>query len=140
MRLLLPYGLRSIESEELRQEVFLRCRRIFKMTIHTMILLLLVSGVYNTVQNWAIYSRNPPEMHSLWGNHLLLALIALAMALYVTAGRIPPKRHRALAAANLVILLLAVAAASTLKWAREMALRSGAPAEPPAAGDQTGAK
>jgi uncharacterized membrane protein len=131
MRFLLPFGLKAIDSEELRQAVFLRCRRVFKMMIHTAILLLIVSGVYNTVQNWKIYSTNPPKMHSLWGNHLLLALIAFGIALYMTAGKTPPRRHRALAAANLIILLLVVAAASTLKWAREKAMKSTpAPAAP----------
>jgi uncharacterized membrane protein len=139
-RLILPFGLKAIADEELRQTVFLRCRKVFKMTVHTMVLLLIVSGTYNTIQNWSVYKTNPAEMHSLWGNHLLLALIAIGIALYALAGKAAPKHGRLLMATNLVVLLMAVAAASTLKWAREKAMRAMAAPATPATVDQPAAK
>ena len=56
-------------------------------------------------------------LHALWGTHILLAGLAITISLYVLAGPQPPRSHRKLMAINFAILLLAVAAASSLKWA-----------------------
>lgn len=129
MRVLLPVGLSALDSTEQREQVLLRTRRVFKMFIHTAILLFLLSGIYNSVLTWAVYNTNPPVLHSLWGTHVLLALIAMAMLLYVLAGSRPPAAHGRWMAASLVVLLLAVAAASTLRWARQHVAPGAAPAQ-----------
>ncbi len=87
-----------------------------------MILLLLVTGIYNTYLAWDKYELDTAVLHALWGTHILLATLAFTISLYVLAGAAPPRSHRKLMAVNFVILLLVVAAASTLKWAREKAM------------------
>jgi uncharacterized membrane protein len=121
VRLVLPHGLAILEPD-LRMSVLLKSRRVFKMVIHSCILLLLLTGTFNGYMALGAYNLNPPVLHSLLGLHVLLALAAFALALYVLAGPRPPPSHRRMAAVNLVVLLLAVAAASTLKWAREKTL------------------
>jgi uncharacterized membrane protein len=117
-RLVLPQGL-SILEPDLQTAVLLRTRRAFKMVIHSSILLLLLTGTFNGYLALPTYNLNPPLLHSLLGLHVLLGLIAFALVLYVLAGKRPPPSHRMIVAVNLAVLLLAVAAASTLKWARE---------------------
>jgi integral membrane sensor domain MASE1 len=58
-------------------------------------------------------------MHGLWGPHLFLALTAMVIALLLLAGKTPPKWHKKGATINLVILFLAVAVASTLKYVHD---------------------
>jgi uncharacterized membrane protein len=118
MRIVLPRGLALLEPEA-REQVFLKCRRGFKMTVHPCILLLLVSGTYNSIRLWSQYKANPPLFHSLWGGHVLLALIVIGLSLWLLAGKQPPKSHRSWVMTNLILLLAVVAVASTLKYARE---------------------
>jgi len=118
MRFIFARGLRSLEPEA-SQQVMLRVRRIFKMLIHTCILLLLASGIYNSYLAWDNYKLNEALLHGLWGTHVLLALLVFCILIYVLAGSQPPRLHRGLMAATFVILLALVAVASTLKWARE---------------------
>jgi peptidoglycan/LPS O-acetylase OafA/YrhL len=86
-------------------------------------LLLLLSGAFNTWRAWGDYKLNRPLMHGLWGPHLFLALTAIVIALFLLAGKTPPKWHKKGAAINLVILFLAVAVASTLKYVHDQAVR-----------------
>jgi uncharacterized membrane protein len=118
IRFLLPSALAPLEAEP-RKIVFLRARRAFKMLVHSTIFLLLLTGSLNLWTNLNKYNLNPPLMHPILGTHILLALVAFAIALYVLAGKEPPASHRKLATINFLILLAAVVAASTLKWARE---------------------
>jgi uncharacterized membrane protein len=129
MRIIVPIGLSSLDPET-RKATFLRLRRVFKMVIHTAIVLFLVSGIYNTTLNWDAYSRNRAVMHGLWGMHLLLALVVFSIALYVLAGKEPPAAHRTYMATNLVLFVVIIALASTLKWVRE---HTPAPLTPPVA-------
>jgi len=117
-RLVLPRGLAILEPD-LQTAVLLKTRRTFKMVIHSCILLLLVTGVFNSIIGLRTYNLNPPVLHTLLGIHVLLAMVAFGVALYVLVGPRPPPSHRKLVALNLVLLLLAVAAASTLKWASQ---------------------
>lgn len=121
IRFILPRGLRGLD-ETAANQALLACRRSFKMLIHTVILLLILTGIYNTCLAWDKYKLDEAVLHSMWGMHVLLAALAMGIFLYVLAGREPPKASRKLMALNFAILLLAVAAASTLKWARERAV------------------
>src|SRR6186997_2396124 len=76
IRVLLPKGLMLIDEPK-REEVLLKCRRAFKMTVHPAILGLLVSGVYNTIRNWEKYRIDRTKMHGLWGPHLILGLVVI---------------------------------------------------------------
>jgi hypothetical protein len=131
MRFALPAGLRAIQDEALREEVFLRVRRVFKMIVHTAILLILVGGVFNTIRLWPGYKG----LHGLWGAHVLFGLIAIGIALWLTAGKRPPAEHATFALLNVVVLVVIFALGSTVKWARERKARDGqgtAPATMPA--------
>jgi uncharacterized membrane protein len=121
IRFILPRGLRTLDEVAARQS-FLVCRRNFKMLIHAVILLLILTGIYNTYLAWDKYKLDEAVLHSVWGVHVLLATLAFVISLYVLAGREPPPSYRKLMAVNFVILLLVVAAGSTLKWARERAV------------------
>jgi uncharacterized membrane protein len=121
MGVVLPAGLRAVEGEAARAAL-LRVRRVFKMVIHTCILLLLVTGSYNAWANWGWYKLNPPLLHSMFGVHVLLAVGAIVVLLVVMTGAELPKSYRGLMTGGLVLMLLAVAAASTLKWGRDRAV------------------
>jgi uncharacterized membrane protein len=118
MRIILPVGLRLLEPDQ-RLAVLLKIRRVFKMVIHTSILLLLVTGVYNSYLAFPKYSLDPALNHPIWGTHILLALGVFAISLYLLAGPTLKKNHLQWLTVNLILLALTVAAASTLKFARE---------------------
>jgi hypothetical protein len=109
-----------------RDLAHLKIRRIFKMVIHSTILLLLLSGTFNTIVAWKKYKLNPMLMHPLWGTHLLLGLIAFSILIYLLAGPTPRASNRKLLTLNLIVLLATVAVASTLKWARDSAVTAAA--------------
>jgi uncharacterized membrane protein len=116
--LVLPAGLAILQPAD-REAVLLQTRRRFKPFVHSAILLLIITGIYNTMLNWGKYKLNPPLLHPIWGTHVLLAVAAFCVAFYVLAGRSLRTNHRLLMAINLTLLIAAIAAASTLKWARE---------------------
>jgi uncharacterized membrane protein len=121
IRLILPTGLKLLE-EDSRQMVFLAVRRTFKIVIHAAITFFLITGVINTIFAWDKYQLDPPLLQSLWGFHILGALVVFTLSLYMLAGAKPPQSHRKLAVINVVMLLLTILAASSLKWAREQAV------------------
>jgi uncharacterized membrane protein len=125
MRVILPLGLAQADPAS-RDAVFLRCRRGFKMVIHSAVLLLLLTGAYNTYSNWNDYKLNTRLMHGLWGPHMLLGVIAMILALVSLAPEAPPRWHKTGAVINLILLLTAVFLASTLKYVRDSAMRERA--------------
>jgi uncharacterized membrane protein len=122
IRFIVPKGLGLVGDDGQRRQAMLKMRRIFKMLAHSVILLLLITGIYNTFLAWDNYKLDEAVLHSLWGTHILFAGLAFLIVLYVLAGREPPRSYRMFMAVNFVILLLAVAASSSLKWARERAM------------------
>ena len=126
--LVLPRGIGPLDSEP-REAVFLRCRRAFKFVVHPSILGLLVSGVYNTFKNWQWYLVNPKLMHAFFGVHVLLAVVVVSITLWLLAGREPKRGHRTWLKVNVFLMLLTIAAASCLKWARDttVARQAGPP-------------
>ena len=121
MRIVLPAGIRHLDAAT-RDDVFLRCRRVFKMVIHTAILFLLISGIYNTMRLWNTQYQG---LHSLWGTHFILGIVVIGISLWLLKGKQAPDGHQTWALVNLVLLLVLVAVASTLKTVRE---RRNAPA------------
>jgi hypothetical protein len=69
-----------------------------------------------------IYEKDPAVMHSIWGLHVFLALAIIFIAIFALAGLLPRKGAAALMLLNIILILLAIAAASTLKSAREKAM------------------
>ena len=114
MRVVLPAGIRHLD-EQTRGDVFLRCRRVFKMVVHTAILLLVISGIYNS---WRLFPQYT-GLHPLWGTHILLAVIVFGISLWLLMGKQPPASHDKWSMVNLVLLIVLVAVASTLKNVRE---------------------
>jgi uncharacterized membrane protein len=127
MRILVPRALAGLEPAQ-REEIFLKLRRGFKMVIHTSILLLIVSGVYNTMGNWKAYNEIPALSQPLWGTHVLLALFIFSIALYVLAGKMPPAKHAHWMALNLLLMALTLAVAAGLKYVRDHRGTLAAPA------------
>jgi uncharacterized membrane protein len=117
---LLPAAARGLELTE-RDALLLRARRALKMTVHSAILLLLLTGAYNAVRNWHTYNQFPGITHGLFGIHLLLALAVMVVLLVQLAGQVPRPAQLSALRWAVALLLLAIAAASTLKSAREWA-------------------
>lgn len=120
MRVVLPAGLSGLEPEQ-RQATLLRCRRVFKIIIHTCILLLIISGTYNAIGNWGKYRVTVPTSHAFFGLHVILALAVFVISIMLLLGKEPPPSHRKWMTVNLVLLALLVAASGSLKWVRDHA-------------------
>jgi hypothetical protein len=118
MRFLLPAATRDLDPEG-KEFVFLRSRRAFKVVVHSAILAFLVSGTYNAIRLWPQYGVNHWRLHPLWGAHLFLGLAVFTISIVLLRGVEPPRRHRGWMKVNVVLMLLAILAAGTLKWARE---------------------
>jgi uncharacterized membrane protein len=125
MRVILPLGLAQADAAS-RDAVFLRCRRAYKMTVHPCILILLLTGTFNTIRAWPDYALNKKLMHAFWGPHVILGLVAIVLSLVLLAPKQPPRWHKKGAAINLGLLLLVVALASTVKYVRDTELRNRA--------------
>jgi uncharacterized membrane protein len=123
LRVILPLGLAEADAAS-REAVFLRCRRVFKMLIHTCVMLLILTGAFNTWRAWDDYRLNTPLLHALWGPPMILGLVAMTLALILLAPKTPPTWHRAGAALTLVILFSVVLLASTLKYFHDQAVRT----------------
>jgi uncharacterized membrane protein len=132
MRVILPLGLAQADAAS-REAVFLRCRRVFKMVIHTCVLLLLLTGGFNTWRAWGDYRLGRPLTHALWGPHMLLGITAMVIALLLLAPKQPPRWHRTGAMINLIILFITVLLASSLKYVHDQAVRNAPPPAKPAA-------
>lgn len=106
-------------EEPSQDQTYLRSRRGFKMVVHTTLLLLLASGIYNAYMNWEAYSRNRKLAHGLFGPHLLFGLTSFAILLVVLSRRVPKQGERVWVRYTAVLLLVTVLMASALKYARE---------------------
>jgi hypothetical protein len=118
MRFILPQGSRDLDPQN-KEFVFLRSRRAFKLVVHSAILAFLVSGAYNAVRLWPQYRVNHWVLHPLWGLHLFLGLTVFTISVVLLRGVEPPRKHRGWMKANVILMLLTILAASSLKWARE---------------------
>lgn len=118
MRVILPAGLSGVEEGTAKQ-VMLRCRRVFKMVIHTCILLLLISGTYNTIRLWPGYNLRPGLLHGLWGMHVILGLVVFGIAVWLTVGEGLRAGHRKWLMVNLVLIVIVAMMASVVKTVRE---------------------
>jgi uncharacterized membrane protein len=117
---LLPIALRGLDPDS-RLKASLAVRRALKMVVHPGILLLLLTGGYNSWRNWPIYNQWPGITHGIFGMHLLLGLAVMTLQLIVLAGRNPKPSGRSMTKWALILAFLTVLAGSTLKWARERA-------------------
>lgn len=118
VRLVLPTAICPLEAEA-RHGVLLRARRAFKMIVHPVVFVLLVSGGYNAWRNWRWYTQDPPLLHGLFGTHMLLGLIVITLSLMLLVGREPMRTHRTLMKVNLFLMALTILAAAVLKWGRD---------------------
>ncbi|HEY2588324.1 MAG TPA: hypothetical protein VGI81_21470 [Tepidisphaeraceae bacterium] len=116
---LLPWRSRGAEGAAADDSWFLGARRSFKITTHACILFLLLSGIYNAYGNWHAYTQNPAQSHSLFGSHVLLALIVFTLLLVLFARRQPRPGERTWLRAIVVLLFLTVLIASSLKYVRD---------------------
>jgi hypothetical protein len=118
MRLILPHALGRLDETQ-RADVLLHLRRRFKYVVHTAILLFIVTGAFNAIVAWPHYRAGLPLTHALFGVHLLLGLAIFVVSIMLMRGVEPPQNMRALLATNLLLLLLTIAAASSLKYVRD---------------------
>jgi len=125
MRVVLPGALMRLEEPQ-RTETLVRVRRRFKFVIHTSILFLIISGIYNSMGNWPAYGRFRPLSDALWGGHVALAALVFTLALVLLARPMPPRGYKAWAVINLLLMAITLAVAGTLKYERQ-----AHPATPP---------
>jgi uncharacterized membrane protein len=118
LRFVLPAASRSLPDDQQR-EVFLRARRIFKIMLHASILLLIISGVINSIRYYDFYKATKPLGIALWHTHMFLAVIVFVISFWSLAGKAPPASHRAVATVNVILLLLLVGVSSTLSHVRQ---------------------
>jgi uncharacterized membrane protein len=119
LRIVIPIALRSLDAESAKT-MLMRTRRVFKMVVHTCILFLLISGAFNAWMNWPKYSAMGQGLgHSLFGVHLLLALIVFGISLWLLIAPEPKANHLRWMAINLALMFLTIAAGSVLKYAHD---------------------
>jgi uncharacterized membrane protein len=118
MRLVLPAAIGTLPDGQ-RQEVFLRARRAFKIILHACILLLIISGVVNSIRYYPFYKAGRPLAVALWHTHMFLAVVVFVISFWTLAGREAPRSHRTAAMVNVILLLVLVAVSSTLSWVRQ---------------------
>jgi uncharacterized membrane protein len=118
MRVIVPIGLKELDPET-REATFLRLRWVFKMVIHTCILLLLLSGIYNSMGNWQAYNEVPSLAQPLWGTHVLLGLVIFALLLWLLAPKTPPAGYARWMMVNLILMAATLAVAAGLKYVRD---------------------
>ncbi len=118
MRFVLPAAIRPLADDQGR-EVFLRARRIFKITLHASILLLIISGVVNSIRYYDFYKATKPLGFALWHTHMFLAVIVFVISFWSLAGKQPPASHRAAAMVNVILLLVLVAVSAALSYVRQ---------------------
>jgi uncharacterized membrane protein len=118
LRFVVPAATRSLPEEQGR-EVFLRARRIFKIMLHASILLLIITGVVNSIRYYEIYKAIKPLGFALWHTHMFLAVIVFVISFWSLAGKAPPASHRMAGMVNVILLLVLVAVSSTLSYVRQ---------------------
>lgn len=106
-------------DEQPVESLYIRGRRGFKMLVHTCVLLLLISGIYNFYGNRRIYDLNPRLAQSVFGTHALLGIIIFAILLVVLARKAPGARERTWLRVTVILLFLTVLVASSLKYVRD---------------------
>jgi len=126
---LLPAGTRGM-APDAAEAAERRWRRGFKMTVHVTLLMFLISGIYNAIHAWPAYKLGRGVMHGMFGMHMLLGLGAITLLMIVLAGREPKIGRAGWVRWALIMLVLGVAAGSTLKSIRESALKHAAVAIP----------
>jgi uncharacterized membrane protein len=117
MRVIVPAAIAPLDPEA-RQQTHLRLRRRLKMVIHPCILLFLISGVYNVWKAWDGYAGLPGAKHVII-THMVLAGIVFTLAIIMLAGPTPPVWAPKGMALNILLLLLAIAMGSMLKYMRD---------------------
>ncbi|HXE53244.1 MAG TPA: hypothetical protein VN541_09530 [Tepidisphaeraceae bacterium] len=115
---LVPWATTSDAASEAEPN-YQRSRRGFKMVVHTTLLLLLASGIYNAMGYWGAYKLSPRFTHPLFGMHLLFGLTSFAILLVVLGRRQPRYSERVWVRYTAILLLITVLAASSLKYVRE---------------------
>jgi len=126
MRFVVPAGLAQADASS-RDAVLISMRTKFKRVVHAAVGLLLITGIFNSWRNFSDYThllRPPALMHALWGMHILMGLAVMGLSEALLAKPEPPRNHRRMLSVNLVIMLLAVALASTLKFVRDSATKT----------------
>lgn len=96
-----------------------RARRILKMLTRGAIVVLIGAGIYNLLGNWAAYHQNLPLTHALLGTHILLAIIIMALLEIGLSARTSTQAASRFLWFAIALMLLTVAVASSLKFARE---------------------
>lgn len=91
-------------------------RRSLQMLVRITIVLLIAAGIYNLILNRDGYHRTLPLSHALLGTHVLLALVVVGLLEAGLSARRTQGARRGLVLISVVLLFVAVAVASTLKY------------------------
>ena len=126
MRFVVPAGLAQADASS-RDAVLISLRTKFKRVVHGCAGLLVITGAFNSWRNFPDYTHllaKPALMHALWGMHILLGLVVIGISEAMLAKPEPPTNHRRTLGITLVIMLVVVALASTLKFVRDSATKT----------------
>ena len=117
-----PVGLAEADAAS-RDSVLRSMRRKFKRAVHIAVTLLILTGIFNTYRAWWDYKIERGLMHALWGMHVLVGVIVIGLSISLLAKPEPPANHRKLLTVNVVLMLILVGLASTLKVVRDRAVK-----------------
>src|SRR5688572_31862865 len=117
-----PVGLAEADAAS-RDSVLRSLRRKFKVIVHAAVTLLILAGAFNSWRGWGDYKLERGVMHALWGMHVLFGLIVIGLSISLLAKPEPSANHRKWLTVNVVLMLILVAVASTLKVVRDRAVK-----------------
>jgi hypothetical protein len=96
-----------------------RARRSLRMLVRVTIVLLIATGIFNFLLKSHVYHWSAPLSHALFGSHVLLALGVVALLEAGLSIRRADRPRRRLVWAAVLLAFAALAAASSLRYARE---------------------
>ena len=104
-----------------------RGQRVTSLVVALAVCLLILTGAFNSWRAWGDYKLERGLMHALWGMHALLGVIVIGFSISLLAKPEPPANHRKLLTVNIVLMLILVGLASTLKVVRDKAVKTKDP-------------
>jgi uncharacterized membrane protein len=118
MRLVVHPAAREALADDAHQGLRTALMRRWGKWVHTLVLLIILSGIYNTIV-WFPKHQGQPLYHSLWGLKVLLALGLFAIATMLTSSSPGLQKFREKAprwmVINLVLAAIIVAISNILR-------------------------
>lgn len=103
----IPKAIEDLKSES-QMAVLGRVRWVFRRIVVVSAILLIVTGLISSWRNWPTYSGEYGPVKPWWVIHVILGVIAIAIAVLLTIGDRLPAHPIAWLRVNFVILLVTI--------------------------------